>query len=119
MTKETPQHLDCSKRFRKLLTHCKLIDFTQKEIANRLDISPIIVSRLITGNQGMSSETALKIKEKLGASYEWLRYGSGAMMEEIEIGRVPANYYKLNDGDRRTVSSLIQFLLNEVTKEQA
>lgn len=56
----------------RLLNQLDKIDMSQKELAEKTDITPATISRYTTGNRNPSAENARRIASVLGVSVDWL-----------------------------------------------
>lgn len=66
--------MSLSNRIRAILEARK---YNQKEFAELIDVSTAYVSKLLSGETGMSSRTAQVVESKTGFSKEWILTGAG------------------------------------------
>ena len=73
------QHDGVRDRLLKILEISDLNDLTQKQLAERLEISPQFWSKVLNAKKPLGAKLALKLCMMTGTSLDWLLMGNGAM----------------------------------------
>lgn len=73
------QHDGVRDRLLKILEVSDLTDLTQKQLAERLEISPQFWSKVLNAKKPLGAKLALKLCMMTGTSLDWLLMGNGSM----------------------------------------
>jgi transcriptional regulator with XRE-family HTH domain len=82
------------------------LSMSQKDLAGRLNVTGSYISKLLHGECGMATATALLIEELFGYSKEWILNGTEPKLLERDRELTPLKRQILADVDRMTPEEL-------------
>lgn len=88
----------------------KQLNYTQEQIAEKMDVSIQMVSNLERGNKAIKIENLLKISKILNISTDYILTGNHA---NKDIDAVASRLLKLSDSDFKMIDMLIEYCLNK------
>ena len=88
----------------------KSLNYTQEQIAEKMDVSIQMVSNLERGNKAIKIDNLIKISEILNVSADYILTGKHT---EKDIGIVLNKIDKLSDSDYKMVDMIIEYCLNK------
>ena len=62
----------------------KTLNLSMEKFGSRIGVSRSGISKMESGNSGMSEQTVMSICREFGVEEEWLRTGKGNMFEELD-----------------------------------
>ena len=81
--------------------------FTQKAIAEKLNVNPAYVNKLLTGKKAFGKKTAHQFQDLFGLSESWLLTGNGGMLVTGQNVTGSGNTVTQNNGDGNTTTNTI------------
>lgn len=88
----------------------KNLNYTQEQIAEKMDVSIQMVSNLERGNKAIKIDNLIKISEILNVSTDYILTGKHS---EKDIGIVLNKIDKLSDNDYKMIDMIIEYCLNK------
>lgn len=88
----------------------KQLNYTQEQIAEKMDVSIQMVSNLERGNKAIKIENLLKISKILDVSTDYILTGKHT---DKDINSVLNRIAKLSDSDYKMVDMIIEYCLNK------
>lgn len=88
----------------------KQLNYTQEQIAEKMDVSIQMVSNLERGNKAIKIENLLKISKILNVSTDYILTGNHT---DKDIDTVSNRLTKLSDSDFKMIDMLIEYCLNK------
>lgn len=83
----------------------KQLNYTQEQIAEKMDVSVQMVSNLERGNKAIRIDNLIKIAEILGVSTDYILTGE---IVSKDVGEMSARLARLSARDAETVNLLIE-----------
>lgn len=94
-------------------------NMTQKELADKVDISPAAINQFEKGVKKPSSEVLTKIAKALDISTDYLLTERGdQIFVDEEVKTAFRGFKSLSEEDRETILKNIRFLLKEKSKSK-
>lgn len=94
----------------RISTRRKQLNYTQEQIAEKMDVSIQMVSNLERGNKAIKIDNLIKISEILNVSTDYILIGKHT---EKDIGIVLNKIDKLSDSDYKMIDMIIEYCLNK------
>lgn len=86
---------------------------TQKAIAEKLNVDPAYVNKLLTGKKAFGKKTAHQFQDLFGLSESWLLTGNGGMLVTGQNVTGSGNIVTQNNGDGNTTTNTVTMNKNE------
>lgn len=94
----------------RISTRRKQLNYTQEQIAEKMDVSIQMVSNLERGNKAIKIENLIKISEILNVSTDYILTGKHTGKDTaIVLNKIE----KLSDRDYKMVDMIIEYCLNK------
>lgn len=94
----------------RISTRRKQLNYTQEQIAERMDVSVQMVSNLERGNKAIKIDNLIKISEILNVSTDYILTGKYTNKDiDIALNR----FAKLSDCDYKMVDMIIEYCLSK------
>lgn len=94
----------------RISTRRKQLNYTQEQIAEKMDVSIQMVSNLERGNKAIKIDNLIKISEILNVSTDYILTGKHTSKDTNIIANKIAN---LSDCDCKMVDMIIEYCLNK------
>ena len=91
-------------------TRRKQLNYTQEQIAEKMDVSIQMVSNLERGNKAIKIENLLKISQILSISTDYILTGRRAKQD---VDAVSEQLSQLSERDFQMIAMMIDFCLNQ------
>ena len=91
-------------------TRRKQLNYTQEQIAEKMDVSIQMVSNLERGNKAIKIENLLKISQILSISTDYILTGRRAKQD---VDAVSEQLSQLSERDFQMIAMMIDFCLNK------
>lgn len=88
----------------------KQLNYTQEQVAEKMNVSIQMVSNLERGNKAIKIENLLKISEILDMSTDYILTGKHT---EKDVNAFLTRVSKLSDNDYKMIDMLIEYCLNK------
>ena len=88
----------------------KQLNYTQEQIADKMDVSIQMISNLERGNKAIKIENLLKISEILNVSTDYILTGKH---NQKDVSSILERINKLSDDDYKMIDTLIDYCLNK------
>ncbi|MBE6903972.1 MAG: helix-turn-helix transcriptional regulator [Ruminococcaceae bacterium] len=88
----------------------KQLNYTQEQIADKMDVSIQMISNLERGNKAIKIENLIKISEILNVSTDYILIGKHT---EKDVNSVLNRISNLSDVDYKMIDMLIEYCLNK------
>lgn len=88
----------------------KQLNYTQEQIADKMDVSIQMISNLERGNKAIKIENLIKISEILNVSTDYILTGR---YTQKDVSSVLERISKLSDSDYKMIDTLIDYCLNK------
>ena len=88
----------------------KQLNYTQEQIAEKMDVSVQMVSNLERGNKAIKIENLLKISQILNISTDYILTGRHT---EQDVATVSDQLGQLSETDFKMIAMLIEYCLNK------
>ena len=88
----------------------KQLNYTQEQVAEKMNVSIQMVSNLERGNKAIKIENLLKISEILDMSTDYILTGKHT---EKDVSAFITRVSKLSDNDYKMIDMLIEYCLNK------
>ncbi len=88
----------------------KMLNYTQEQIAEKMDVSIQMVSNLERGNKAIKIENLIKISDILDVSTDYILTGKHTVKD---LHSIVDRVYKLSDRDYKMIDMLIEYCSNK------
>lgn len=92
----------------------KLLDYTQEQFAEKLNISVTFVADIELGKKGMSLDTLIKICSLLSVSADYLIWGNGEKAEN----NIAALTAELSESEMKYAEDLMRTFVKAISDEK-
>lgn len=96
----------------RISTRRKQLNYTQEQIAEKMDVSVQMVSNLERGNKAMKIENLIKLSSILDISTDYILTGNHTAND---IDAISKKLAQLSDTDFKMIEILIEYCLNKHT----
>ncbi len=94
----------------RISTRRKQLNYTQEQIAEKMDVSIQMVSNLERGNKAIKIENLLKISSILNVSTDYILTGK---LTKEDMDTTSHRLTKLSESDFKMIDMLIEYCLNK------